>query len=604
MIDEFLEVVDVQQQKAKHTRRYSLRNQIFLILFVTNFLLISLSSVIFYHHEKKSLIDSSIQHNLALIQQASTALDDHMVQLDAIARTIGNSALVDFILQAPPDTLSPLEYAQKLDHIRDILAIYTVNDPNIHITIFDADRIAPTMSSSAALDKEYDFTQDGIYTAFQSSSDDMIILHDNPQNYLIGSSDSDIYTFAYRIRSRYTQTTIGFLVMDIQTSSLQELLSIGDHLNWNGTILTTDGSTLVHYGDAIDEQYLDAAVNQSSIDPVPIIDDDSIVFTTQLEFSGWTILSVMDYQDILRSTSTLKSIVLITLTVMPVLVVAIALFLSRYFSKPIITLTDSIKDVEMGNLKTVAPIHRSDELGLLAQRFNEMLVKIRSLIKKNEEEASLRQKAQIQELQNRINPHFIYNTLELIAGMSNTPNAPGIRGVCNHLSAMMRYNLRPENLVLLRDELAQVEDYLAIMQQRFGSLFSYEITVLEDSILDQKFCKMTLQPLVENAIKHGFSHMKHGGMICLTVGKQQNCLYCLIQDNGCGIPPEKLEALLTAMKNTTPSTEALLAAPYHGVLNVYTRLLMLFGDRLEFRLASRIDAGTSITILIDLDDAD
>jgi two-component system sensor histidine kinase YesM len=166
---------------------------------------------------------------------------------------------------------------------------------------------------------------------------------------------------------------------------------------------------------------------------------------------------------------------------------------------------------------------------------------------------------------------------------------------------MMRYNLRPENIVPLRDELAQVEDYLAIMQQRFGSLFSYEVEVLDTGVLDEQFCKMALQPLVENVIKHGFRNINHSGIICIAIGRQQNCYYCMIQDNGCGIPREKLDSLLSAIKNTTASDEALLAVPHHGILNVYTRLLMHFGNLLEFRLASREDAGTSITILIETD---
>lgn len=591
----------MQHSKTKFSQRRSLKTQIFLILCVAILMFSALFAFVFINHERRNLIDSAIKHNLALIQQTSVALDDHMIQLDAMARTIGNSAYVDFILQTPRDTISPLEYAQKTDHILDILSIYTVNDPNIHITIFDEDRIAPILSSNPAVDKEYDFTKDMIYDMFRSSTDDMIILHNNPQNYLSSPTDSGIYTFAYRLRSRYTQNTIGYLVMDIQMSSLQELLSYGSQPNWNGIILTADGSTLVQYGPAIDEADVSHTISHSSSEAYSIVGNEKIIFTTQLAFSGWTILSSVDYQSILRSTSALQSLVIITLIAMPIIVVGIAFFLSKYFSKPIITLTNSIQDVQQGDLTTVTTIHRSDELGLLAQRFNEMLANIRALIQKNEEEAALRQKAQMQELQNRINPHFIYNTLEMIAGMSTTSNASSIRGICNHLSTMMRYNLRPENIVPLRDELAQVEDYLAIMQQRFGSLFSYEVEVLDTGVLDEQFCKMALQPLVENVIKHGFRNINHSGIICITIGRQQNCYYCMIQDNGCGIPREKLDSLLSAIKNTTASDEALLAVPHHGILNVYTRLLMHFGNLLEFRLASREDAGTSITILIETD---
>ena len=589
----------MSQPRTTQRRRYSLKTQIFLVLCVSIFLLAVLITFIFLNHEKQNLIDSAIDHNLSLIQQTSLALDNHLTQLDAMARTIGNSAYVDSILQTSTDSISPLEYAQNLGHVRDILTIYTINNPSIHITIFDADKIAPTLSSNHVLNQEYDFTQDAIYTAFQNSSDDMLILHDNPQHYLTDPSDSGICTFAYRLRSRYSQNPIGYMLVDIQMDSLQEYLSFGSQPNWTGTILTADGSTLIQYGPPIAAADIQAATNHNRPDAYYIISDKNILFTTQLDFSGWTILSSVDYQSILGSTTALHSLIPIALIVMPILVIGIALFLSKYFSAPIITLTNSIQAVQQGNLTTITTIHRSDELGLLAQQFNKMLENIRALIKKNEEEAALRQKAQLQELQNRINPHFVYNTLEMIAGLSTTPSASCIRGICNHLSNMMRYSLLPETIVPLKDELAQAEDYLAIMQQRFDNLFSYDIQILDPSILDEPFCKMVLQPLIENTIKHGFRNINHNGIICITLGRQQNCFYCLIQDNGCGIPRDTLDALLAVIKNSTISDETLLTTPHHGMLNVYTRLLMQFGDRLEFRLASRENGGTSITILVE-----
>lgn len=590
--------------KPKQKMRSSLKMRIFALISISILLLSSVFVLFFYNHEKKNLIDMSIQHNLATIRQTAVTLDDHLAQMDAMARTIGNTHLVDYILQADPDSTTPLEYMQEVAHIRDTLDIYTANDPHIQITIYDEDGVAPVISSSSNINPGYDFTKDSIYTAFQETTDDMLILCDNPQNYFSDRSESGIFTFAYRLRSRYTQTPIGYLVLDIQTESVQQFLSSEDHPNWSGAILAQDNTLIVNSGYPMDRETILGILEKSKSDSYSILGSESIVFTTQSDFSGWTILSVIDYQSILRAASPVSLFVPVFLVIMCLLAVVVSMFLSRHISKPVTALADSIQEVSEGHLDTTALIHHSDEIGQLAERFNEMLVQIQNLITKNEKEAFLREKAQLQELQNRVNPHFIYNTLELISSFSTSPNANNIRAICNHLSSMMRYSLRPENLVPLRDELGQVTDYLAIMEQRLGQQFSYELVVTDEGVLEEDFCKMALQPLVENCIKHGFRDLGHSGMICITVGRQQNCLYCMIQDNGCGIPSEKLEQLNAAIENTVPSNETLLATPYHGVLNVYTRLLMLFGERLEFRLASREHAGTSITIMIELENSD
>lgn len=589
------------REKSKQKIRNSLKMRIFALVSVSMLLLSSVFVLFLYNHEKKNLIDMSIQHNLAMIRQTAVTLDDHLAQMDAMARTIGNTHLVDYILQADPGSTTPLEYMQEIAHIRETLDIYTANDPHIQITIYDEDGIAPVISSSSNINPGYDFTQDPIYTAFRETMNDMLILCDNPQNYFSDPSESGIFTFAYRLRSRYTQTPIGYLVLDIQTESVQQFLSLEDHPNWSGAILAQDNTLIVNSGYPMEQETILGILEQSKGNSYFILGSESIVFTTQSDFSGWTILSVIDYQAILRAASPVSTFVPVLLVVMCILAVVISMFLSHYISKPVTDLANSIQEVSEGHLDTTALIHHSDEIGQLAERFNEMLVRIQNLIIKNEKESSLREKAQLQELQNRVNPHFIYNTLELISSFSTSPNANNIRAICNHLSSMMRYSLRPGNLVPLRDELGQVTDYLAIMEQRLGRQFSYELVVTDDSVMNEDFCKMALQPLVENCIKHGFRNLGHNGMICITVGRQQNCLYCLIQDNGCGVPPEKLKQLNAAIENTVPSNETLLATPYHGVLNVYTRLLMLFGDRLEFRLASREHAGTSITIMIELE---
>lgn len=583
--------------------RFSLTLRIFVIFFVFMFVL-SLALIGFYYsHEKQMLIDSTIEHNQSLLHQTTVAFDSNLEQLDNLARTIGNSFLTSYLLETQLDVSTQKEYLTKLSNLREILRVYTMNNPHICFTIFDADQVAPVITTNSSIIIEYDFTTDQIYEAFQASDNDLLIVHSNPQAYLQSSSESGVYTLAYRLRSFLNRTTIGYMLMDINKEYLQQLFFSLEQLNLTGMMLIDEaGSVLETVGSAGKETF-DTSDLPDPKESYSIVEDRYILFQNDSAFTGWTLLTIADYGSIKSSVASPTVGFIILLSIVPFLLAGVALFLSQYISKPIMTLLKSIRSVEAGDLNTVAPVYRYDELGLLAESFNSMVLKTKQLIEKNNEEALLRQQAQIRELQNQVNPHFIYNTLEMISSMSTSENASQIRSICSHLGSMMRYNLRPERIVKLRDEISQVKDYLSIMQKRFRGLFSYEIIVSEEDVLDCQLGKFTLQPLVENSIKHGLRGISHSGMICITVGKQESCMYCIVHDNGVGIPEDKLSLLTASLDAIDSTTDELLPAQYHGVLSVYTRLLMLFGNRLEFRVESQENAGTTTTILISLDES-
>lgn len=517
--------------------------------------------------------------------------------------TIGNSFLTSYLLETQLDVSTQQEYLTKLSNLREILRVYTMNNPHIHFTIFDSDQISPVISTNASIIGGYDFTTDPIFAAFQKSDSDLLIIHSNSQSYLHAHSESGVYTLAYRLRSFMTRVPIGYLLLDINKEYLQQLFFSHEQLNLTGMMLIDEVGTVLEIVGSTGKETFDTSDLPDPKESYSIVEDRYILFQNDSAFTGWTLLTIADYGSIKSSVASPTVGFIILLSIVPFLLAGISLFLSRYISKPIMTLLKSIRSVEAGDLNTVTPVYRYDELGLLAESFNSMVLKTRQLIEKNNEEALLRQQAQIRELQNQVNPHFIYNTLEMISSMSTSENASQIRSICSHLGSMMRYNLRPERIVKLRDEISQVKDYLSIMQKRFRGLFSYEIIVSEEDVLDCQLGKFTLQPLVENSIKHGLRGISHSGMICITVGKQESCMYCIVHDNGVGIPEDKLSLLTASLDAIDSTTDELLPAQYHGVLSVYTRLLMLFGDRLEFRVESQENAGTTTTILISLDES-
>jgi two-component system LytT family sensor kinase len=200
--------------------------------------------------------------------------------------------------------------------------------------------------------------------------------------------------------------------------------------------------------------------------------------------------------------------------------------------------------------------------------------------KKLEEQERLLAEARLAALTSQINPHFLFNTLNSVSALIRTdPNQARIMVV--RLSKVLRRLLRKhENFNPLREELSFIEDYLAIETMRFGEKLRFEREVADDT-LDMLVPSMLLQPLVENSIKHGLSKKVEGGTIRIRAYRTENRLHLLVEDDGVGIPEEKLATLLDRGI---------------GVNNVHERLKVLFGGEYRMWVESQPGKGARIEI--------
>lgn len=200
--------------------------------------------------------------------------------------------------------------------------------------------------------------------------------------------------------------------------------------------------------------------------------------------------------------------------------------------------------------------------------------------KKLEDQGRLLVEARLEALTSQINPHFLFNTLNSVSSLIRTdPNQA--RAMVVKLSKVLRRLLRKhENFSALRDELSFIEDYLSIEVIRFGEKLRFEKDVADDT-LDMLVPSMLLQPLVENSIKHGLSNKVEGGTIRIHCRRSESRLHLLVEDDGVGIPEDKLATLLDRGI---------------GVSNVNERLKVLFGSEYRMWIDSQPGKGTRIQI--------
>ena len=201
-----------------------------------------------------------------------------------------------------------------------------------------------------------------------------------------------------------------------------------------------------------------------------------------------------------------------------------------------------------------------------------------------------KRKSEFDTLQSQINPHFLYNTLDIIVWMIENENSDKAVNIVTALAKFFRISLsKGKNIITVKDEVEHVRNYLMIQNMRFKNRFEYSIDV-DEKVLSYSSLKLMLQPLVENAIYHGMEFMDGDGEIDVKVFKEDNSLYFTITDNGLGMSEDMVETLLS--KDFVPSKKG----SGIGVKNVNERIKLYFGSEYGLKVESEPDEGTKITI--------
>lgn len=289
----------------------------------------------------------------------------------------------------------------------------------------------------------------------------------------------------------------------------------------------------------------------------------------------------------------------------------LAVLMKRTIISPVLALANTAQEIAANNFFVEdVVVENKDELGDLVRAFNKMKYatgeyiltleekrKTLDLLHEEELEKLETEKRlemiKLELLKSQINPHFLFNTLNVIGGMANLENAATTEKMIKALSALFRYNLKtPEVEVPLSQELKVVADYMYLQQMRFGSRITYEVNcqVKEEPVLVPTF---TFQPLVENAIIHGLAPKEAGGTIRIHIWQREEKLCITVGDNGVGMENEELVQLRDGLKQDKEGHIGI------GLSNVYRRICAMYqGSRVE--VYSKKNAGTVIRIELPL----
>lgn len=217
------------------------------------------------------------------------------------------------------------------------------------------------------------------------------------------------------------------------------------------------------------------------------------------------------------------------------------------------------------------------------------------------QEEVIEKEALLASLQSQINPHFLYNALEGIRGQALLEGSDVIADIARALAGFFRYSISSrDNIATLHEELKNMKDYLKIQQFRFGNRFHIDIEYEEDDyeVMQTILPKMTLQPVVENAIAHGFEHTTKDAVIITRIMRTEKNVNITVSDNGIGMEPAVLRQLNEKIRNG--DMEQNKGGSHNGIAmpNVNQRLQLLFGEEYGMHISSIEGMGTDVEIHI------
>jgi len=326
---------------------------------------------------------------------------------------------------------------------------------------------------------------------------------------------------------------------------------------------------------------------RASIDRV-----DMYLYVNTLVQTRWRIVTVSNVDELQGAINRLIGILLVIFLVSVAISALVAGVISLRLSKPITKLKEVMLRIEEGDFSMPVEVSGQREIVLLAHSFNSMVLKVRDLMARLVDEQHDKRKTELRALQNQINPHFLYNTLDSIVWLAENQRTKDVITTVVALARLFRISIsKGEAFIPMPDEISYIRNYLTIQSIRYADKFTWNLD-FQPEMDSLKVMKLILQPLVENAIQHGMGD--ETGHIEITGRIENGFQVFRVRNTGYGITDTKIREMYETMKGNS-------GHPSVGIRNVYQRLKLYYGDTAEILVESVQDEETTVTLLIPLE---
>ena len=579
----------MQAERKKIVYNSSIRNSIFIYFTITSLVAVLLIVISIYSRLSSQLSDTVKQENISLVNRVDSSMEVYLRNIMKLSDTIYYGIIKNVNLsEGSIGEALTLLYNNNKEQVSNIALISKEGEP---INVVPAARFRKNFRANEeewfvnALNKTENIhsTLPHVQKMFEKG--------DNGYNWVISMS-------------RAVEITVGgsteqaVLLIEMAYQGIEEVLdevTLGNGgyiylMDSKGEIIWHPKFELIASGRVKENNLVAAGYDDGSREEV-FNGTSQTVVTKTVGYTGWKLVGVIKGTGI--SLNMLKTRLFIVFVIL--LIIFIVIIINSYISfrvtNPIRELEKSVKALEEGNLDADIYMGGSYEVQHLGKSVQDMKFRIKGLMQDIVNEHEEKRKSEFDSLQAQINPHFLYNTLDIIVWqIENEKQSEAVHTV-TALARFFRLSLgKGKNIVTVKDEIDHVKNYLMIQHMRFKNKFDYEFDIAED-VLELPSLKLMLQPLVENAIYHGMEFMDGDGLIMVKAWREENELYLSVADNGLGMTEDKVEMILTGKSSSGNGRGSGI-----GVKNVNERIKLYFGEAYGLTIDSEPDEGTKVTI--------
>ncbi|MEG0897451.1 MAG: histidine kinase, partial [Ruthenibacterium sp.] len=317
--------------------------------------------------------------------------------------------------------------------------------------------------------------------------------------------------------------------------------------------------------------------------------EKTLVIYNTSRLTGWKSIALISRDSLMEQYNNTSKTILTLQSVFIIGSVIVVSIFSHVLTRNLLSLNKAVSEFSRGNMNVTVSIRSKDEIGALSEQFNHMVKQIYLLMESTKQTEREKRDAELRALQAEINPHFLYNTLNTIKMLAAVQNVANIQEVSESLSHLLHAHMDRRRLVSVSEEIANIENYITIMQYRYTGKFLYTVLASEEA-KSNYMLQMLLQPLVENAILHGIAPAKRQCILLIKIYHENENLKIRIQDNGVGMSMQKQTQLLQS-----PQSSASI-----GFSNVLYRMKLYFGKNQKIEIQSEENLFTIVELTLPI----
>lgn len=585
--------------KIRNLFNRSLFNKLIITYFICIFVPVLVIGYFSYFRLEENTRSTYLNDNLQILKAIEKNLQMYFEDFERLTyNAVSSDALLSILRNNPGDEFTYFMQLRDFEGIswnifgdrNDMEGVYIIGNTNSYYSL-----------STGNVDVQSAVKQ-AWYERLMKSSGTFHIFGSHAQSYKSASGLDYVLTVGRKMRDFHNGAPMGVIFVDLKPVVFDRVFQNVDKNEGNILILDKSGQIIYDYDKRnitknCSSIYPWIDVNRGKDSVETYTRDKNLIISFHSDYLDWIFVKTVPLKKMLGKTRQVTLPVVVVSVICFAGLIILSFWLSNIIVRPLKKLESTMRAVEKGDLNQDVVLKCGGEIQSLATRFNKMLGEIRNLITKVYETKLREADAQNKALQAQINPHFLYNTLESISSFADIKGYEEIPSFIRGLANMFRYSISKDGKpVLLQNEVNHVKNYITLMSLRYRDMFTVDYEI-PDELYNSVVIRLMLQPIIENSLFHGIRKAKIKRNIRIKARIISGVLIVKVIDNGLGMENIRLREL---RKQLGEETEKLLEMDSKnssiGLINVHSRIRLLFGEKFGLEIYSIRNIGTVVKV--------